>query len=472
MTKERRYPLEPTAEEMREMLEQVTERIVDHIDSLPRQPASYDSDGRLVAKEFVEPIPASGSNLGALLDRLFDDAAPHSYNTAGPGYLAYIPGGGIFPSAIADLIANAINRYVGVWVAAPALVQLELNVIRWFCEIVGYGSGSGGVLTSGGSLSNLTAIVTARRERLGDDLGKGVIYTSDQTHHSVRKSAVVAGFPESAVRQIGTDEFQQICIDQLSAEIRSDHAAGRRPFLIVGSAGTTNTGAVDDLDGLATLAQKEELWFHIDAAYGGFFALTEHGRSTMVGLEKADSITLDPHKGLFLPYGTGALLVRDEGALRRAHTTFADYMPVMQHDPDFVDFCELSAELSRDFRGLRIWLPIKLFGLEAFREALDEKLELANWITDQLRNIPEVEIVTEPRLSLVSFRMRDDRDGEATQSLMRSINARKNVYLTGTMVDGRFAIRICVLSFRTHHDRMQVCANDIRDAVAEITTSS
>ena len=472
MTKERRYPLEPTAEEMREMLEQVTERIVDHIDSLPRQPASYDSDGRLVAKEFVEPIPASGSNFGALLDRLFDDAAPHSYNTAGPGYLAYIPGGGIFPSAIADLIANAINRYVGVWVAAPALVQLELNVIRWFCEIVGYGSGSGGVLTSGGSLSNLTAIVTARRERLGDDLGNGVIYTSDQTHHSVRKSAVVAGFPESAVRQIRTDEFQQIRIDQLSAEIRSDHAAGRRPFLIVGSAGTTNTGAIDDLDGLATLAQKEELWFHIDAAYGGFFALTEHGRSAMVGLEKADSITLDPHKGLFLPYGTGALLVRDEGALRRAHATFADYMPVMQHDPDFVDFCELSAELSRDFRGLRIWLPIKLFGLEAFREALDEKLELANWITDQLRNIPEVEIVTEPRLSLVSFRMRDDRDGEATQSLMRSINARKNVYLTGTMVDGRFAIRICVLSFRTHHDRMQVCANDIRDAVAEITTSS
>jgi len=472
MTKERRYPLEPTAEEMREMLEQVTERIVDHIDSLPRQPASYDSDGRLVAKEFVEPIPSSGSNFGALLDRLFDDAAPHSYNTAGPGYLAYIPGGGIFPSAIADLIANAINRYVGVWVAAPALVQLELNVIRWFCEIVGYGSGSGGVLTSGGSLSNLTAIVTARRERLGDDLGNGVIYTSDQTHHSVRKSAVVAGFPESAVRQIGTDEFQQICIDQLSAEIRSDHAAGRRPFLIVGSAGTTNTGAVDDLDGLATLAQKEELWFHIDAAYGGFFALTERGRSAMVGLEKADSITLDPHKGLFLPYGTGALLVRDEGALRRAHATFADYMPVMQYDPDFVDFCELSAELSRDFRGLRIWLPIKLFGLEAFREALDEKLELADWITDQLRNIPEVEIVTEPRLSLVSFRMRDDHDGEATQSLMRSINARKNVYLTGTMVDGRFAIRICVLSFRTHHDRMQVCANDIRDAVAEITTSS
>ena len=190
----------------------------------------------------------------------------------------------------------------------------------------------------------------------------------------------------------------------------------------------------------------------------------------MAGLERADSITLDPHKGLFLPYGTGALLVKDEGALRRAHATFADYMPVMQHDPDFVDFCDLSAELSRDFRGLRIWLPMKLFGLEAFSEALEEKLELADWITNQLRQIPEVEIVTEPRLSLVSFRLRDDPDGDATQRLMQAINARKNVYLTGTLVNGRFAIRICVLSFRTHRDRMELCAGDIRDAVFEVTT--
>ncbi len=470
MIKKRRYPLEPTAKEMRDMLEQVSERIIAHIDSLESQPASYDSDGRLVAKDFAEAVPTSGSDFETLLDRLFDDATPHSYNTAGPGYLAYIPGGGIFPSAIADLIANAINRYVGVWIAAPALVQLELNVIRWFCEIVGYGSGSGGVLTSGGSLSNLTAIVAARRERLGDDLQNGVIYTSDQTHHSVRKSAVVAGFSESAVRHIETDEFQQIRVDQLRDEIQIDLAAGRAPFLIVGSAGTTNTGAVDDLEGLANLAQNEGLWFHVDAAYGGFFALTERGRRAMAGLERADSITLDPHKGLFLPYGTGALLVKDEGALRRAHATFADYMPAMQHDPDFVDFCDLSAELSRDFRGLRIWLPMKLFGLEAFREALEEKLELADWITHQLRKIPEVEVVTEPRLSLVSFRLLDDPDGEATQRLMQSINKRKNVYLTGTLVDGQFAIRICVLSFRTHHDRMELCANDIREAVSEVTT--
>ena len=205
-----------------------------------------------------------------------------------------------------------------------------------------------------------------------------------------------------------------------------------------------------------------------DGAYGGFFALTQRGSAAMAGLERADSITLDPHKGLFLPYGTGALLVRDEGSLRRAHATFADYMPTMQHDPDFVDFCDISAELSRDFRGLRIWLPVKLFGLDAFREALDEKLDLARWATDQIREIPELEIVTEPRLSLLSFRVRGDHEDEATRALLHAINARQNVYLTGTMVDGRFVARICVLSFRTHMDRMEMCVQDIRAALAEV----
>ena len=465
------HPLEPAPDEMRAMLEQVTDRIVDHIASVGDQPASYETDGRAIARDFAEPAPAEGTDFAGLLDRIFDDAVPHSFNTAGPGYLAYIPGGGVFPSAVADLIANAINRYVGVWVAAPALVQIELNVIRWFCEAVGYGAGSGGVLTSGGSLSNLTAIVAARRERFGDDFFHGVIYTSDQAHHSVRKSAVLAGFAESAVRQIQTNEHQEIRIDRLEAAMAEDRAAGRTPFLIVGSAGTTNTGAVDDLTALADLADRESLWLHVDGAYGGFFALTERGKAAMAGLERANSITLDPHKGLFLPYGTGALLVRDEGALRRAHATFADYMPVMQHDADFVDFCDLSAELSRDFRGLRIWLPVKLFGLDAFRESLDEKLDLARWMAEQIRRVPEVEIVSEPRLSLVSFRLRGDDSDEATRALLDAINARQNVYLTGTMVDGRFAIRICVLSFRTHMDRMELCMEDIRGALSEVLSA-
>ncbi len=467
------YPLEPGPEEMAAMLAAASDRIVRHIESLAEQPASYDLDvGREVGRGLAEPLPQSGEAFETLLDTVFE-TLPHSFNTAGPGYLAYIPGGGLFPSAVAELIANAVNRYVGVWVAAPGLVQLELNVIRWFCEIVGYGSGSGGILTSGGSLSNLTALVTARRVRLGEEFSNGVMYTSDQTHHSVRKAAVLAGFPEAAVREIPSDDRQKIQVGALMEAITADRRTGREPFLVVGSAGTTNTGAVDDLSGLADVAAREDLWLHVDAAYGGFFHLTERGRAAMAGLERADSITLDPHKGLFLPYGTGCLLMREEEALRRAHATFADYMPVMQHDADFVDFCDLSPELSRDFRGLRVWLPLKLFGIEAFRDALDEKLDLARWAAEELRTIPGMRIVCEPELSLVSFRLEPPDLTPAqldalNRELMLRINTKQNVYLTGTTVAGEFAIRICVLSFRTHRDRMEQCLTDIRAAVRDV----
>jgi len=454
------------------MLARAAERIVEHVASLADQPAAFLGDGRAAARALAEPLPRGGTDFEALLDLLFERAVPFSFNTAGPGYLAYIPGGGLFPSAIADLVATAVNRYVGVWIAAPALVQLEVNVLRWFCEIVGYPAGSGGILTTGGSLANFTAIVTARRERLPDDFSRGTLYASDQTHHSVRKAAVLAGFPEANVREVPSDDRFRIDLARLAERIAEDQAAGWKPFMLVGSAGTTNTGAVDDLGALGDIVAREGMWFHVDGAYGAFFAMTERGRAAMRGIERADSLTLDPHKGLFLPYGTGCLLVRDQGALRRAHATFADYMPVMQHDADFVDFCDISPELSRDFRGLRVWLPIKLFGIDAFRDALDEKLDLARWATDRIREIPHLRIVAEPELSLVAFRFEPpgvEGDGldSLNRELLRRVNERGNVYLTGTMLRGRFALRICVLSFRTHMDRMEMCLDDIRAALAE-----
>ncbi len=471
------YPLEPSPEQMRAMVNKAAERVIEHIASLPRQPSAYDEfddDARARVNALAEPLPERGTDLDGLLDLLFREAVPLSYNSAGPGYLAYIPGGGVYPSAIADFIANAVNRYVGVWIAAPGLAQLELNVVRWFCEIIGYPAGSGGILTSGGSLANFTAVVTARRERLPDDFRGGTIYTSDQTHHSVRKAAVLAGFPEDNVREIPTNEHYQIRLDVLHQRIAEDREAGQRPFMLVTSGGTTNTGAVDDLAGSADIAADEGLWLHVDAAYGGFFMLTERGRESMRGIERADSVALDPHKGLFLPYGNGSLLVRDPETLRRAHATFADYMPEMQQDTEFVDFCEISPELSRDFRGLRAWLPIKLFGIEAFRTSLDEKLDLAQWATDQLRGVPDMEILAEPQLSLTAFRWApagysDDDLNDMNRELLARVNARKNVYITGTMLSGRYALRICVLSFRTHRDRMEQCLADIRGCVGELS---
>lgn len=467
------FPLEPSPSEMHRLVDLAMERIVAHVSSLDAQPAADTEGANELARSLAEPLPRSGASYESLLDLLFDELVPKTFNAAGPGYLAYIPGGGIFHSAVADLISDSFNRYIGVWAASPPLVQLEANVVRWFGEIVGYGAGSGGVLTTGGSLANFTAIVAARKSRLPENFLAGVLYASDQVHHSVNKAASLAGFPDANVRAIETDERFRMRTDRLREAIEQDRAAGRTPFCVVASAGTTNSGAVDDLETIAAIARENGLWMHVDGAYGAFFMLTERGRRAMKGIELADSISLDPHKSLFVPYGTGSLVVRDAESLRRAHSSTADYMPQMQAERDLVDFCEISPELSRDFRGLRIWLPFKMFGIAPFVQQLDEKLDLTLRATEELRKIAGIEIVAEPQLSIVAFRLaKPDLGREELNALNRDfvgrINARKRVMLTGTVLRGDFVLRICVLSFRTHADRMEMALEDIRSAVEEL----
>ena len=455
------------------MIDAATDRILGYIESLPRQPSADPEGGASLAHSLREPLPENGRPFEELLALLFGKVIPKGFNTAGPGYLAYIPGGGLPHSAVADLIAGATNRYVGVFAAAPGLAQLETNVVSWLCEIVEYPETARGILTTGGSLANFSAVVTARRERLPEDFLSGTIYASDQVHHSIQKAAMLAGFPEGSVREIPSDAFFRIRTDELARAVTADRAAGRTPFLVVGNAGSVNTGAVDDLAALADFARAEGLWFHVDGAYGGFFLLTERGRARMAGVERSDSIVLDPHKSLFLPYGTGSLLVRDGDALKRAHALSAVYLPSMQEDPDLVDFNQISPELSRSWRGLRLWFPIKMHGIAPFRENLDEKLDLAAWATEELRRIPGIEILAEPQLSIVAFRWRkpgsvEEELNRANRELLERINGRKRIYLTGTMLRDKFAIRICILSFRTHAERMREGLEDIREAVEEM----
>lgn len=467
-------PLEPSVDELRALLDAARDRLVAYVASLPEQPAADVSGATDLARALAEPEPPEESApADELLDLLFDRAVPKSFNTAGPGYLAYIPGGGVVSSAVADLISGVTNRYVGVWQAAPALVQLETNVVRWLCGIVGLPEGSGGYLATGGSLASFTAVVAARRDRLPPDFLKGTLYVSEQTHHAVAKAAALAGFPAENVRAISSDARFRVRLDLLAERVTADRVAGFTPFFACGNAGTTNTGAVDDLSALADLCAREGLWFHVDAAYGGFFMLTERGKQAMAGIERADSVVLDPHKGLFLPYGTGALLVRNAEVLRRAHAAGADYLPHMQEDPGFVDTCEISPELSRAFRGLRVWLPIKLHGLGAFRTSLDEKLDLALHATEELRRMPGLEVVAEPQLSIVAFRLVvPGLDVEALNRLNRDllarVNARQRVHLSGTVLGSAFVLRICVLSFRTHRERLDEGLDDLRAAVAEL----
>ena len=475
-------PLELSGAALRRLVDAAMDRIAPHLDSLPHQPAADTEGGVAVARSLVEPLPEQPAPLDEVLELLFERAVPKSFNTAGPGYLAYIPGGGLPQSAVADLIADAVNRYVGVFAAAPALAQLEANVVAWFARLAGYPEAARGQLTSGGSLANFTALVTARRERLPEQFLAGTLYASDQAHHSVQKPALLAGFPPASVRSIPSDAAFRLRLDLLEEAIAADRLLGREPFLVVANAGSTNTGAVDPLGPLADLCARHRLWLHVDAAYGGFFLLTERGRRALAGIERADSIVLDPHKSLFLPYGTGALLVRDGAALRRAHSVTADYMPPLSRDDELVDFCEISPELSRPFRGLRVWLPLKLLGAAPFRQALDEKLDLARWAADQLRAMPEVEILAEPELSLLAFRLAPgdppaladaagnqhlDRVNRLNRDWLARVNARRRVYLTGTMLGDRFALRICVLSFRTHRDRVEQALDDLRAAARE-----
>jgi len=458
------YPLEPNANEMRRLVDEAMRRIVEHIESLPSQPAQNVEGATEYARTLVERTPPErGEAYESLLDFLFRDAIPRSFTSAGPGYLAYVPGGGLFHSAVADLIADAVNRYTGVCAAAPALVQLEANVIRWFNEIIGYPRTAGGVLTTGGSLANFTAIVTARKALLPDDFLRGTLYCSSQIHHSFQKAANLAGFPYANIRELPVDAEFRIDVDALNEAIERDRRDGWTPFLVAGSAGTTPTGAVDDLEALADVAKQQQLWFHVDGAYGALFMLTGRGRTALKGIERSDSLILDPHKTLFLPFGTGAVLVRDAAALRRAHSLHADYLPEMQQEDELVDFCEISPELSRDYRGLRVWLPLKLFGLAPFREQLDEKLDLIQYATNELRTLEEIEIVAEPQLTIMAFR---HRGGEAqTRALLERINAKKRVMLTPATVNGVFVIRIAIASHRTHRDRVEMLLEDVRTSV-------
>jgi aromatic-L-amino-acid decarboxylase len=331
------------------------------------------------------------------------------------------------------------------------MAEIEATAVRWLCDLFGYGNQARGILTTGGSMANFSALVTARHARLGEDFQRGAIYVTSEAHGSIAKAASLAGFARAALRLVPVTPQLRMDVRALKARVTADRAAGLRPLAVVASAGTTNTGAIDGIEELAEVAQQEDLWLHVDGAYGGFFQLTDRGKTAFAGIGRADSITLDPHKGMFLPYGTGALIVRDGQALRAAHEVHGPYLQDLAPEAEIPNFADYSAELSRDARGLRVWLPIQLHGLAAFRQALDEKLDLARLAAARLRNVGGLEVPWEPELSIVAFRAGSDA---ASMELLRRINASRRVVLSSTVVEGRFTIRIAVLSFRTHRDRI------------------
>ncbi|MGB1698778.1 MAG: pyridoxal phosphate-dependent decarboxylase family protein [Nannocystaceae bacterium] len=411
-----------------------------------------------------DPIPGGLSRVQEVLRAGVEASLP----TSGAGYLAYVPGGGLLSSSLADLFSDTVNRFTGLASASPLFCRLEADVLAWLASEFGYGPAARGLLTSGGSMANFSAVVTARATLLGEavDLRTATVYTSSQVHHSVERSVTLAGIPRSGLRVVEVDSKLRMNPTALEEMILADRARGRRPFLVVGSAGTTNTGAIDPLHAIADVCARHELWLHVDGAYGGAFVLCPEGKQRLAGIERADSIVFDPHKGMFLPYGTGCLLVKNGAHLRDAHRESAEYLEDFKHGDDqrIPSPTEYGPELSRDFRGLRLWLPLMVHGARPFREALTEKLSLAHALWEGLHHLQdlghELTICESPQLSTVAFR-RPPRPGETSEDtdrrnaeLLQTINKSGRVFLSTTRLPvaggSLLTLRACFLSFRTH----------------------
>lgn len=429
------------------MLASVEALVLEQLDSVHRRDVLGHPRGTALADELLAARPGAQpgdievavSTVRALLDTGVDNAAG--------GELAFIPGSGLFSAALGELIASVANRYTGLAGLTPAAVALEQGVLSWLTELFGLPSRAQGLLLSGGSNANLTALVTAREKLAPDGVDAACVYVGRHAHASVRKAARIAGIRPGHVRVVDTDEGQRLDPEAVRVAVKQDLADGLRPVAIVGAAGTTNTGAIDPLHRLADVAADLGLWFHVDAAYGGFFQLTARGRRRLAGIERADSITLDPHKSLFLPYGLGALLVRDRADLARAFAEDADYLRDHDDDGALPDFGSISPELTREWRGLKLWLPLQLHGTDAFTTALDRALDLANHAHDALATDPHLELGPRPDLSIITFRVHGD---DAVQdALLEAVNADGHVHLSSTRLDGRVAIRLAVLSHRT-----------------------
>lgn len=466
--------LEFSQEEMQELANRTVARVLQHIATLDRQPACGDVRAEDVCRALREDVPDDPVSLPAVLEPLFDEWIPRSFTAPSPGYLAFIPGGGLFPAALADFIADGVNRFTGVWQAAPALLQLESNTLDWLRGWMQFPPQARGLFTTGGSMANFNAILCARERHLGREVRRGVMYTSTQAHQSVLKSAKLAAIFPDRVRGIDVDAQFRMRIDALTEALARDRGAGLQPFLVVSSAGTTNTGAVDPLEEVADLCAREGLWHHVDGAYGAFFHAVPELRPLLAGLPRADSLTLDPHKGLFLPYGTGALLVRDGAALRAAHDVpHAGYLPALPEAGEFYDPSVHGPDLSRGFPGLRVWLSFKLFGARKLRAAIAEKRALALDAADRIARIPGIAMDAWPQLSLFAFHLTwpgatRQEENRATRALLDGVTARGRVMLTGCTIGDRFLGRVCVLSFRTRQRVIDACVEDVADVAAAI----
>jgi glutamate/tyrosine decarboxylase-like PLP-dependent enzyme len=421
-----------------------------------------------------EPLPEQPSPFEYVFDQYARSVAPNAVCLDHPRFFAFIPSAPSFVSILADALAAGTNVFAGTWLESSGPSQVELVVLDWFKQMLGLPSEAAGLLVSGGSVANLTALAVARKAQLNDQVSDAVVYLSDQTHASIDRGLRVLAFSRNQLRRIPTDSAYRLDTLALAEQIRHDRAAGLRALAVVASAGTTNTGAIDPLEEIARIARENSIWFHVDAAYGGFAALTSRGREALRGIELADSVVLDPHKWFYCPFEAGCVLVRQGRLMRETFRILPEYMRDVAREEREVNFCDYGLQLTRSFRALKVWMSVKTYGAARLREVIDQCLDLTEYAAQLFAQSPRLAIVTPPSLGVFTFQyiprklpLNEARCQAAlnrvNENLMKMIISSRKLMLSSTQLGTRHVLRFCVLNHRSRKEDVRMALQIILD---------
>lgn len=446
-----------TKEEMKAYGYKIIDILAEHFDTIESKKPVSSATRKEMDAVFLQEAPEHAMPANQVLDFVMENVIPYSNLTSHPKMFSFVPGPSNYISTLADTLATGFNIFSGGWIVSPAAAELEIVTMNWLLKMFNFPvAKGGGIFTSGGSMANLTALVTARRIKCGVDFSKAIIYLSDQAHSSNIKAIRVLGFKKEQIRIIPTDLEFRISFNKLKNAIAKDRLEGNQPFCIIASAGTTNTGSVDPLDTIADICEKENLWMHVDGAYGGAAILSEKGSKALKGIERADSLTVDPHKWFFQPYEIGCLLVKDASWLSNTFSEKPEYLRDIEGNESEINFYDYGIQLTRRFRALKFYMSIKTYGLNAFKEAITYNINLAEETEDMLRKSKNWEIVSPATLAVINFRYNpiglnlSEKDLDAlNQQISAKLLASKEALLVTTVLQNQVVLRMCLINPKT-----------------------
>ncbi len=446
--------LSMSAEAMQELAQRATDLIVDRIEGL-RDEAPWLGASRAELEPLLrEPPPEQGRDALAVLERVVRDVLPLAARVDHPRFFAFVPSAPTWPGVIADYLATGFNIFQGTWLGSAGPSQIELVVIDWFRQWIGYPNTGGGLFTSGGSAAILDALVAAREHHGAP--ARPAVFMSDQSHSALERAARIIGVRPDGIFKIGSDDRFRMRIGELGRIVTAARESGYTPIAVCANAGTTNTGAIDPLPEMAAFCARENIWLHVDAAYGGFAMLCERGKALLDGMHLADSISLDAHKWLFQPFEAGCVMVRDIARLEQAFSVHPEYLQDTRLGMEQVNFADRGHQLTRSFRALKVWMSIQTFGMAAFREAIARGIEFADRAGDFVRESKSLELLSPPSLGILCFRYRPrgsrmpgGRLDELNEQIQARIIASGSAMLSSTRLRGAYSLRFCIMSHQT-----------------------